>query len=501
MNSFAARTIRHFIAGAGLVMVHGLIGRSATPHWLFAVVNLGVSLWAIGFYAITPHFMATMGVNAVFLAAAIVIAIAVGAAVMAFPSSPPAVVKVTKAAAPAGILALCFAGVVMLQTSQAMTFSFVERIGDFRQFGADRVAAMLVAASFVPLLAGLLLNGLPAINVAIGGLMFHGLLSATVSNSAGFLAYGIAASLMIATVVFSHTFVLGLLARLDPSGRTNAGTPSMLMIGTAIGPFVGGAVIDLIGYQAVGVVAFVAALIGAGCFLHSKTAAWHWHGGGRLMLVLYGEPMSRAHRVMNMLRELGVGFTHIPTDFLRGGNKTPDFLAVNPNGKLPVLVHDVVTMFASFAINLSLSRAFPSPLSAQNLAEEAGILQWSFRAVNEVEKTVLITAKNASLFAAENRRADEAQIGLAKLARPFKVLEAHLARREDLVAGRYTVADLTMAAMMSLIPIAGIDISPYPHVARWPGACLDRLCADDWKTIRFTIPRPPADAAYLQSLM
>jgi len=55
------------------------------------------------------------------------------------------------------------------------------------------------------------------------------------------------------------------------------------------------------------------------------------------MLTLYGHPMSRAHRVMWLLREIGIPFEHVPTDFLRGGNKTPDFLRLNPNGKVPVL--------------------------------------------------------------------------------------------------------------------------------------------------------------------
>ena len=219
------------------------------------------------------------------------------------------------------------------------------------------------------------------------------------------------------------------------------------------------------------------------------------------MLTLYGDAMSRAHRVMWMLRELGQDFAHIPTDFLRGGNKTPAFLAVNANGKVPVLVHDDVTMCESFAINLYLARVFASPLSARSIAEEAGILQWSFWAVNEVEKTLLITAKNAALFAPEHRRENEVQMGLAKLDRPFRVLDAHLAGRDYLLGDRFTVADLTPAAMMTLIPIAGLDISAYPHIARWLMLCLDRPCADDWKTIRFTIPRPPTDAAYLQSLM
>lgn len=52
------------------------------------------------------------------------------------------------------------------------------------------------------------------------------------------------------------------------------------------------------------------------------------------MLILYGDPMSRAHRVMWTLRELRLDYTHFPTDLLRGGNKTPAFLTVNPNGKL-----------------------------------------------------------------------------------------------------------------------------------------------------------------------
>ena len=282
LSSFAALAILHFIggagAGAGLVMVHGLIGRSSNPHRLFAVVNGGVSLWAILFFAITPGFMATMGVNAVFMAAALIIGIATIAALVGFPSSPAMTAAraatSSRSAAPALILGLCFAGVVALQTSEAMTFSFVERIGTWRGFGVGRIANMLVAASFVPLLApilaGLMQNRFQAINVAIGGLMFHGLLSATISNSPSFLPYAVASSLMISTVIFTHTFVFGLLAKLDPSGRTNAATPSMLMIGTAIGSFVGGAVGEAIGLYAIGTVALCVTLVGAGCFLYVK---------------------------------------------------------------------------------------------------------------------------------------------------------------------------------------------------------------------------------------
>ena len=60
---------------------------------------------------------------------------------------------------------------------------------------------------------------------------------------------------LIALMVFTHTFLFGLLARLDPSGRAVAATPAMLMIGAAIGPVLGGTAIQLAGYPGLGIVA------------------------------------------------------------------------------------------------------------------------------------------------------------------------------------------------------------------------------------------------------
>ncbi len=282
LSSAMSLAILHFIgglgAGAGLVMVHGVIGRSSNPHRLFAIVNFGLSLWAILFFALTPKFMATMGVNAVFGICAIMVGIAAVASLLAFPvgaattshAGEHAAIKTPAADIPSGVLLLCFLGVVFLQTSQATTFSFVERIGAFRGFSPESVKGMLISSSFLPLLApilaGLLQRRLPVFGVAIGGLLFHGCLAAIVSNSADFLPYAIAASLMIATVIFTHCFIFGLLARLDPTGRTNAATPSMLMIGTAIGPILGGTVAKELGYHLVGSVALIAALLGAICY-------------------------------------------------------------------------------------------------------------------------------------------------------------------------------------------------------------------------------------------
>jgi len=82
-------------------------------------------------------------------------------------------------------------------------------------------------------------------------------LAMTVMNSTDYLAYGVAGSVIVAVVIFSHTFAFGLLARLEPTGRALSATPAMLMTGAAIGPVLGGTLIKFFGYGSLGIAAIV----------------------------------------------------------------------------------------------------------------------------------------------------------------------------------------------------------------------------------------------------
>ena len=219
------------------------------------------------------------------------------------------------------------------------------------------------------------------------------------------------------------------------------------------------------------------------------------------MLMLYGHEMSRARRVIWTLRELNLPYEHIPTDFLHGGNKQPGFLALNPNGKVPVLVDGELVLFESLAINLYLARKYSSPIGPQTLAEEALLTQWTLWVVNEVEKTLFVACENLFFFPEAQRRPGEARLALDKLVRPFRVLDAHLSEHAFLVGDRFTVADINAAAVMSLIRIAGVNVADYPSLAAWLDTCLERPGADLWKKVSFTVPRPPSEAAWMQSLM
>ncbi len=127
--------------------------------------------------------------------------------------------------------------------------------------------------------------------------------------------------------------------------------------------------------------------------------------------------------------------------------------------------------------------------------------QWALWVANEVEKTLFVACENLFFFPESDRRPPETHLALVKLDRPFKVLDAHIRDADWLVVDRFSVADINAASVMTLIPICNVDISAYPRMKAWLERCLERPAADDYKSIRFTVPRPPTEARWMQSLM
>lgn len=272
----------HFVGGlgvgAGLSCVHGTIARTANPHRTFAIVNFGVGIFAVLFFALTPRFMTTLGVNAVFYAVLGLIVCATLLAALAFPIPPgraaaplSSAARRSQAGAQIGAaLAIGFLGVVLMQSAQAITNSFAERTGAFRGFSEEAIGLMFAVNGFIslfaPISAGVLERKLPAAAVAVVVLLVHGLCSITLTSTPNFYLYSAGFIVMIFSTIFGHTFIFGLFAKFDPSGRMNASTPSMLMLGTAIGPIVGGVVVQHWGFPAMGLTSAAVAFSGAACF-------------------------------------------------------------------------------------------------------------------------------------------------------------------------------------------------------------------------------------------
>ena len=91
-------------------------------------------------------------------------------------------------------------------------------------------------------------------------------LALVIVNAQSFAPYAAAASVFAAVMIFTHTFAFGTLARLDPSGRALAATPAMLMAGAALGPILGGTLVQWHGYPALGWATTTVGLVALLCF-------------------------------------------------------------------------------------------------------------------------------------------------------------------------------------------------------------------------------------------
>lgn len=262
-----------FAAGSALSVTHGTIASAANPHRLFALVGAALGVFAIVFFAAVPPLIAAFGGAALFRAFAGVMAVAAVVGLLAFPQADLAA-PTPAAASPArpfpravwfGIVGIGGMGLV-----QAMTFSFLERVGVARGFEAGAVAAVLVAMSLVNLapapLAALLEKRLPARAVLVAGPVLQAIGVAVIMLSTVFASYALAASLFAAVIIFTHTFAFGLLARLEPTGRALAATPAMLMTGAAIGPILGGTLVKAFGYGSLALAAAMIAAVSVACF-------------------------------------------------------------------------------------------------------------------------------------------------------------------------------------------------------------------------------------------
>ncbi|MCZ8099163.1 MAG: glutathione S-transferase family protein [Burkholderiales bacterium] len=206
-----------------------------------------------------------------------------------------------------------------------------------------------------------------------------------------------------------------------------------------------------------------------------------------MALTLYGIPESRAIRPLWAACELGLEFEHVPVPCEGGAPRSPECLAINPNGRIPALLDArddrPVVVWESMACALYLARVHGVPdgasIAPASPREEAGALRWSFWTVNELERDALTVLMHRVAMPEARRRPVLAEQAGRRLAPPLTVLEAHLraqqARGEaHLAAARFTVADLCVASVANWVRAAGMPLAEWPAVVGWLDACMDR---------------------------
>jgi MFS family permease len=279
LDGFAALMPAHFVAGIGagsaLSMVHGTISRSVRPHRLFAFANIGVALVSIIFFIVVPHLV-QRDPNTIFFVLGGILVIAAVASASVFPQPPVEAAGDARSTAGASeapyrpAIMFAFAGVALMGIGQSEIYSFLERIGAWRGFPEANIANVLAISGVLnllaPIVAATLENVVPRVLTISIALIVHAFLTVTASTSPQFLPYAVAGSLLIFMTIFSHTFMFGVISKLDRSGRTASSTPAMITLGAMIGPALGGFVAQYVGFFAIGWVSAVMLLAASACY-------------------------------------------------------------------------------------------------------------------------------------------------------------------------------------------------------------------------------------------
>ena len=197
-----------------------------------------------------------------------------------------------------------------------------------------------------------------------------------------------------------------------------------------------------------------------------------------MSLRIYGTAASRAARPLWVAQELGLAYEHIALPYLGGATRTPEFLQVNPNGRIPVVDDDGVLVWESMACSMYLAERFLGEgglsLAAQTHAERAEILRWTFWVVTECEKDALQFLMHARLMPPERRKPQLAEESLRHLAGPMRSLDRHLQDCPWLAGQRFTVADICVASVMAWAEGASELMAQCPQVSDWLQGCLAR---------------------------
>lgn len=173
------------------------------------------------------------------------------------------------------------------------------------------------------------------------------------------------------------------------------------------------------------------------------------------------------YKVQLLMRQLGIPFRVEMIDVLKGETQSPEFLAINPNGKVPYLVlPNGEGLGESNAMLLHLAEG--SPLMPQTAEERMRVNEWLFWEQSSHEPYIS-PARFWISIVPEGRAEREDQIKLwhERGNKSLGILNKHLSENDFLVGNRYTVADIGLYGYTHVAGEGEFDMQLYPAVCDW----------------------------------
>ena len=188
------------------------------------------------------------------------------------------------------------------------------------------------------------------------------------------------------------------------------------------------------------------------------------------MLKIYGSDLSApSNKVRFTANALGLKYEFVVVNLRAGEQQKPEFLKINPVGKIPAIDDDGFTLFESAAIMRYLADKHNSDLYPKALKERAIVDEWIDFTGHHVGGAASKVIYNRLFAPRRGLPIDENSIkeGLGFLDRFLPVIDNQLAKHKFLTGAKMTLADMNLLATLDPAEISEIDLSKYKNIVRW----------------------------------
>lgn len=186
------------------------------------------------------------------------------------------------------------------------------------------------------------------------------------------------------------------------------------------------------------------------------------------MFTFYTAPLSGNGRKVHMfLEEVGAPYQLVRLDLMKSEQKNPEYLKLNPNGKVPTLVHDDFVLWESNAILLYLAEQFPAakllPTGAQ---DRARVFQWLLFEQTTFRPPLSLLFRQIRFTPTERQDHTAIEQAWTEVRTNLHILQTVLAGR-DYIGGTFSVADMAVLPYVYLATNLSTNLSLWPAVATY----------------------------------
>jgi len=207
-----------------------------------------------------------------------------------------------------------------------------------------------------------------------------------------------------------------------------------------------------------------------------------------MSLTFYYAPMSTASITEAVLAELGTPCERVRLDIQAGDTRKPDFLKVNPNGRVPTIVHEGTPIWESSAITMYLGEIFGVdaklyPAAGPTRGEAMKWITWSNVTLAEAGGRLAaslpfgsegaVESGSTDWVPAEQRSASAVERAKADISACLDILDGGLEGRSFLL-GEYSLADTHLQGIVGWLGMMQVDLRPFANVAGWMRRCGER---------------------------